>query len=169
VSAVARPRVALRPIERADDAAMRSWLASAYAAVDGERPANLPELGLRDFGAAISRRWPEAHCFAVMSEGDPIGFLIARSGAGAEQPETAILALAIRADRRNLGYGGEAVMVLEEARPGDRFAAAIPRANGLAVYFWLRTGYRPVTVDEDALRAGDPDHLWMVRADHCPD
>ncbi|MER3420890.1 MAG: hypothetical protein C4290_10355, partial [Chloroflexota bacterium] len=51
--------------------------------------------------------------------------------------------LAVRADRRNLGYGLEMVMAVEAGWSGRVALAQVPRENGLAVYFWLRTGYRP--------------------------
>jgi hypothetical protein len=53
---------------------------------------------------------------------------------------------------------------LEDLHPARTYLAASPRANGLAVYFWLRTGYRPVRDDEVPALVRDPDHLWMIRA-----
>jgi hypothetical protein len=80
------------------------------------------------------------------------------------QSEIVIRGLTIRRDRRNLGYGAEAVERLEASHPDQRFAAAIPRYNGLAIYFWLRVGYRPVRRDEDRERCHDQEYLWMRRS-----
>jgi hypothetical protein len=71
-------------------------------------------------------------------------------------------ALAIRAGLRNLGYGAEAVYCLEATYPDAQVYAAIPRFNGLALYFWLRVGYRPVRLDEDPAMVHDPRRLWVV-------
>ena len=49
-------------------------------------------------------------------------------------------------ERRGWGHGSEAVRLLEEqlGREGaKRVRARVPVANGLALYFWLRLGYRP--------------------------
>jgi GNAT superfamily N-acetyltransferase len=75
-----------------------------------------------------------------------------------------ILALAVRRPLRNLGYGAEAVEELEQQEPAGAYLAAVPRTNGLAIYFWLRVGYRPLRVEEDRERARDPATLWMHRA-----
>jgi GNAT superfamily N-acetyltransferase len=80
--------------------------------------------------------------------------------------------LAIDPSRRFRGLGGEAAIALERylrSRHGiETVYAPVPDGRGLAVYFWLRQGYRPVTV------AGGPGPLigltdqprpgiWMVR------
>jgi hypothetical protein len=72
-------------------------------------------------------------------------------------------ALAVRRDLRNLGHGVEAVARLEEQHAKTTVYAPIPRTNGLALYFWLRAGYRPVRLDENQKMATDAEHLWMVR------
>jgi predicted acetyltransferase len=156
-------RVRLRPPHPDEANAVQSWLAEAYGAIDGTRPPAGSVLALPEFEASARRRWPGSECLTVDLDGVPVGFVVAHRKREGDGAETAILALAVRADHRNVGYGGEAVQAMEAMRPADRFTAAIPRANGLAVYFWLRTGYRPITVDEDRHRARDPNHLWMVR------
>jgi GNAT superfamily N-acetyltransferase len=52
---------------------------------------------------------------------------------------------------RGLGLGSEAVRLLEgwSRRRGTlRCEALVPKSLGLALYFWLRLGYRPSNVDE---------------------
>jgi GNAT superfamily N-acetyltransferase len=75
-------------------------------------------------------------------------------------------ALTVRADGRNLGYGQEMVIALEAAygQGCAVAAAAVPRTNGLAVYFWLRAGYRPVHGRAFRhLTMLTPGPLWMLR------
>jgi predicted N-acetyltransferase YhbS len=159
-------RVSLRLLQPDDAAAIEPWLAEAVAAVDGVRPGPGTPATLAAFGATVSARWPGAAIEVVITEEHgPIGLIVHRV-AKPDGPGKATLligALAVRAGLRNLGYGAEAVVRLEEMYPGATVCAAIPRFNGLAIYFWLRVGYRPVRLDEDAELARDPERLWMVR------
>jgi GNAT superfamily N-acetyltransferase len=57
-------------------------------------------------------------------------------------------------EHRGWGHGSEAVRLLETEAAGSGAALArvdVPSGNGLALYFWLRLGYRPV-VASDRLR-----------------
>ena len=169
MSATAAGRVTLRPFEHDDDTALRPWLGEAIAAVSGMRStgATTPT-DLDDFQGWMRARWPDAICMALISTRGVTGFLVWRpitaSWPGRAAGATAIVALAVRRDARNLGYGAEAVELFEDVVKGDALLAPIPRSNGLAVYFWLRAGYRPVTAAEQADLVRDPEHLWMVRA-----
>jgi hypothetical protein len=77
--------------------------------------------------------------------------------------------LAIAATERNLGYGAEAVYELENRYPGVRLLAGVPLTNGLAIYFWLRVGYRPLFPETfplmpDGSRFFDEsERIWMER------
>ncbi len=51
--------------------------------------------------------------------------------------------LAVAAEHRDRGYGAEAVFTIETLSGAAESYALVPLANGLAVYFWLRIGYRP--------------------------
>jgi ribosomal protein S18 acetylase RimI-like enzyme len=68
----------------------------------------------------------------------------------------------LAAEHRRRGLGAEAVRLLEaEAvrRWGvKRVRAHVPRDVGLALYFWLRLGYRP-----EVPAVGDGDTMAMVR------
>jgi hypothetical protein len=166
VSAAIDLRVALRPFAPADGALVEPWLSEAWAAVDGGRSPTGAALTLDGLEALVAERWPGAELAAIVrQDGAPLGFVAWRTKPSVAAVETEIVALAVRAARRNLGLGGEAVQALERLRPGGRFLAAIPRGNGLAVYFWLRTGYCPVRPDEDDARARDPNVLWMARSE----
>ena len=158
-------RVALRPFAPEDAALVEPWLAEAWAAVGGGRARAGAPLSLDGLRRLIAERWPGAEFAAIAGrEGAPLGFIAWRSATAAARAETEILAIAVEAARRNVGLGGEAIQALERLRPGDGYLAAVPRANGLAVYFWLRTGYRPVRADENAARARDETVFWMVRS-----
>jgi GNAT superfamily N-acetyltransferase len=72
--------------------------------------------------------------------------------------------LAVAADTRRLGIGGRAAIALEKrlARSARQIYVAVPSTTGLALYFWLRLGYRPLTQREwPALLDGSA--TWMVR------
>ena len=159
-------RVALRPFAPDDAALVEAWLAEAWAALDGGRSPAVASLTLAGLRQSTTGRWGPAALVAIVGHDDAtLGFIAWRAETAATPAESEIMAIAVAAARRNLGLGGEAVQALERLRPGDRFLAAIPRSNGLAVYFWLRTGYRPLRPDEDAVRARDPENLWMVRSE----
>jgi ribosomal protein S18 acetylase RimI-like enzyme len=68
---------------------------------------------------------------------------------GLPTPATASVPfIAIAPPERYRGLGGEAVLALErlvQARwQVERVLAPVPERRGLAVYFWLRLGYRPL-------------------------
>jgi GNAT superfamily N-acetyltransferase len=73
--------------------------------------------------------------------------------------------LAVAADKRRLGIGSRAALALEKrlARPAKRIYVAVPARIGLALYFWLRLGYRPLTQGEWPQGPEDPPSAWMVR------
>ena len=154
-------RVSLSPLDACDPPGEVAWLPEAWSAIDGRRfdtPAPTTVAGLID---AVKLRWHKARIDRIDIAPDVFaGFIVWE-----ETPsEIVIRGLAIRRDRRDLGYGAEAVERLEVSRPARRFSAAIPRSNGLAVYFWLRVGFRPIREDEDRERSHDQDCLWMLRS-----
>ena len=164
----AAARVMLRPLTRAAADAVAPWLAEAIAAVDGRKAGPDTPASLGEFCTRARQRWPGARIDAVVADGRGVVGVLVRRALDApprrgDARAVVIDALAVRRDLRNLGYGAEAVYALEEAHPVSTSYAATPRTNGLALYFWLRVGYRPVRADEDAERAADPDRLWLVR------
>jgi len=135
------------------------WLAEAVAALDGVKPDAGTPAAPAEVSTWAQARWPGVRLAWIEAGGAQVGLL----GWQEDTLGVVIVALAVRAEQRNLGIGAEAVFRLEEERPGARCYAAVPRTNGLAVYFWLRSGYRPVRVEESVARATDPAALWMVR------
>jgi hypothetical protein len=163
-----RWRVTLRPLMPSDRPDVEPWLPEAITAIAGVK-APVPDTRFRsalnlDFDAL----WAGCTVEAVLVEGNGIAGLLVwrwlRSTERGPHPALTVEALMIRAGSRNVGYGAEAVCCLEAMHPNATMFAAIPRSNGLAIYFWLRIGYRPVHVDEDVALAQDAQRLWMVNA-----
>jgi GNAT superfamily N-acetyltransferase len=138
-----------------------AWLPEAWSALDGLRPGGDEPSTLPALRAAVEARWPGARLGLLWRENKGVAGFIAWDEPG---DCTIVHALAVRREWRNVGYGADAVDLLAARRPRQALTAAIPRWNGLAIYFWLRTGFRPIRIDEVADRATDPDALWMVRA-----
>jgi GNAT superfamily N-acetyltransferase len=138
-----RWRVGLREPSAQDADAMDPWLSEAIAAVQGRAIAEAPSVTLAALTASLSGR-ERLHVVVGLPPAEetnvPIGLTVTATEAG--QPMV-IRALAIRDSKRNLGYGAEAVYELEDYSPHSGLAAHIPASNGLAVYFWLRAGFRP--------------------------
>lgn len=163
-------RVALRAFAHRDDQSLAGWLPEAVAAIDGVKAggAMLPA-DVEGLLCWVERRWSGAITQVVIVDDDiPVGLIAWRDAEPPARsdpsPVVIIAALATRADARNRGCGAEAVEWLERARPGARFYAPVPRTNGLAIYFWLHAGYRPVTEDDQPDLVRDPTYLWMTRA-----
>lgn len=71
--------------------------------------------------------------------------------------------LAVDESMRAFGYGGAAVPVVERAARRAGLSAArvlVPASNGVALYFWLRLGYRPST---ERAWPRPYEGTWMVR------
>ena len=91
---------------------------------------------------------------------------------GSEGPALVWQWFAVGAAWRAFGYGGAAVPIVERAATKLGATSArvrVPASNGVALYFWLRLGYRPVA--QGARPAGEVlpsieaarEGTWMVR------
>ena len=105
------------------------------------------------------------------AEGDAIGLALVRPETPAPGDAT-ISFLAVQPERRYRGLGGETGLALErlvrERLGAWRVYAGVPEGRGLAVYFWLRLGYRPLGIVEApsaTLGLGDVSlpGIWMLR------
>lgn len=78
----------------------------------------------------------------------------------------AIESVTLSDEARVGGYGAEAVRLLEEqAADVGRFGLAVPKSDGLALYFALRLGYRPAAPGETLWYEGARrDIIAMVRS-----
>jgi GNAT superfamily N-acetyltransferase len=149
----------------------------ALSRLDGFDPDEMPWLE-----AALAPEWSldDFHAAGVGSElvlisdaeGAPIGVALLRPETPAPGDAT-IAFLAVQPERRYRGLGGEAGLAVErlarERLRVRRVYAGIPEGRGLAVYFWLRLGYRPLSVAEApgavlGLGAESRPGIWMVRA-----
>ena len=153
-----------------DDApAVEPWLAEAVAAVDGVRPGPETPATLAALARLGDRRWSGGTLLVLVAAGQGVVGLLGwrpLATAGGAATAAVIDALAVRRDRRDLGYGVEAVERLEAMLSAATVYATPPRTNGLALYFWLRAGYRPFYPNPAAAAAMhglDPALLWMVR------
>jgi GNAT superfamily N-acetyltransferase len=72
--------------------------------------------------------------------------------------------LAVAPDKRRLGIAGRAAIALEKrlARTTKQIYVAVPSTIGLALYFWLRLGYRPL-IQRDWPAPIEANSTWMVR------
>jgi hypothetical protein len=114
----------------------------------------LPAMTIADVErAAIVRR----------EDGRALGALAYRTADG----WLAIEGVALTDEARIGGYGAEAVGLLEEAAGAGakRFGFAVPKSDGLALYFALRLGYRPAAPGESLWYEGTRrDIIAMVRS-----
>jgi len=134
------------------------WLADALA--PDWRPADLDRAVEAGGGVLISG-----------VAGEPIGaavVLLDALVAGA----ASVPFIAIDPRRRFRGLGGEAALAIERdlrrKLAVDRVYAPVPDGRGLAVYFWLRLGYRPLTRGAApwplaGLASESPPGIWLVR------
>lgn len=144
----------LRPLRRADIATLAAWLPSTASDAGCERWTDAEALA-----AAIATEG-----VLVADEGGAVG-LVSYDAAGPGR-EAHIRLLAVDPERRRLGFGGRAALALERRlRPSaDQVCALVPARLGLALYFWLRLGYRPLTHAERPPPAQAGPSLWMVRS-----
>jgi hypothetical protein len=106
--------------------------------------------------------------WVIRRKGDrtPIGLLEARKGRpGSGWATIEWLELAPR--ERGWGYGSEAVRIFEARSKRARLLAEVDPGFGLALYFWLRLGYRPALRDEIFWRA--PDEGGIIAMIRLPD
>jgi hypothetical protein len=129
---------------------------------------------------ALAPEWTRIHFEAALvhadgvlisdTAGEPIGLAVVR----AESPApgcASIPLITIEPRRRFRGLGGEAGIALSQALQEQGFAsvyAPVPDGRGLAVYFWLRLGFRPLLAGESpgpvTGLTGEPmEGLWMLR------
>lgn len=153
-------RVRLLPPRASDEQAVSEWLPEALSAVDGRGRAPYPPVRLGGLQQALLRN--EELLLVVLTDDQPVGVLVLAD----EAATTRIDRLAIAAPLRNLGLGAEAVYAAEALRSSRFVLAGVPLQNGLAIYFWLRVGYRPLYPSPETA-ALPPGRLWM-RRNICP-
>jgi RimJ/RimL family protein N-acetyltransferase len=94
----------------------------------------------------------ETAVIADAGDGRAVGVLDYRLGDSSEGTATIDWVALVEGERRR-GLAQDAVRLFEEAAAGwgvRRFMADVEIGRGLALYFWLRLGYRPLGVERDA-------------------
>ena len=136
---------------------MSAWLPSALA----------PEWTLPDLEASLSK-----HEGVLISAADEASIGLAVVLRAAPAPGCATVPfLAIDPARRFRGLGGEAGIALDRhlrASGFEKVYAPVPDRRGLAVYFWLRLGFRPLTTPDSpgpllGLTSESKPGIWMLR------
>lgn len=153
MSRQARPGVALRPATPADAAWLAEWLPAVAASV-GHDPIDPPSW----LSSRAARR-----VRIIVRDGADVGVLAYRPHAPARGSATfELVATPPQFARRGSGMAAAALVEdeLRAARIHTAYAPA-PAAHGIAVYFWIRLGYRPL------LRAqwpcDRPGIAWLMR------
>jgi GNAT superfamily N-acetyltransferase len=140
-----------------EDLEAMTWLPQALA----------PEWEPADL-KALARR---GRAMAILKEGRAIGVLAAVLDEP-EQGSATLTFVGIEPGERFQGLGGEAALALEQQlrkRAGvERVLVPVPEQRGLAVYFWLRLGYRPLIAamapwSVRGLGARQTPGIWMAR------
>lgn len=100
----------------------------------------------------------------VLTNDDTSAF-IAFQTAAPERDAAQVDFLAVAPEQRRLGIGGSMVLGVERRlkRKAQRLYALVPASIGLALYFWLRLGYRPLAKKKSPAMAKSNDSVWMVR------
>jgi hypothetical protein len=132
-------------------------------------------------GSALAPEWSEADllphiesgCGVLISDSEnaPVGLAVVLLDS--PSPTSACIPfLGIDPTRRFRGLGGEAGLALERhlrSQLGlEHFYTPVPDGRGLAVYFWLRLGYRPLLTSEQpeplvGLTSDPVRGIWMMR------
>lgn len=158
-----RPALSLGRLRPADLTPERrpEWLAEAERAVLGADPGcPLPQL-VEQAGTAYWIR--------IKRDGDAAPVDVGACVAGLERQDLVWSWLAVGEPWRAFGYGGAAVPLVERAAQKQGAQAArvrVPASNGVALYFWLRLGYRTASSTAEAeSRWGEPyPGTWMARS-----
>ena len=101
----------------------------------------------------------------ALTNDDASAFIAFQSGV--PQPNAAqVDFLAVEPEQRRLGIGGRMALGVERRLRGKaiRLYALVPASIGLALYFWLRLGYRPLAGKESPAIPSRDASVWMVRA-----
>jgi len=132
------------PLER-DIEAIARWYAKAIVLAGWPVP-------LRNLLGSTDRRRT-----LVLTDGvnqGPIGLMAVAVGDPNPGWATVNLLAIARQEGRDIAALGVALLEAHLQREASRIRAAVPLDVGLALYFWLRLGYRPVVSAE---------RLWMIR------
>jgi RimJ/RimL family protein N-acetyltransferase len=155
--------VSLQPIGDGDLAAIEPWLSEAVEAAG--RPLPFPLSRPAGEGRSVDPRSNRVLVIEREDESEPIGIVEYETTEG----WLTVAFIALAKAYRGWGYGSEAVRLLEAWALRERLAgwfwAEVAVGNGLALYFWLRLGYRPEGPEDAGGWRGERerDRMRMVR------
>lgn len=144
-SVAEEPPAVLRPLREGDVEAIASWLAKAV--VLASSPVPLTDL-LKPDGDR-----PTLVLTACQSQEPSLLVTVALDDTGNGWATVALLAMAAQ-EQRDLAAQAIALLEADLGHKARHIRAAVPLDVGLALYFWLRLGYRPIAADG---------RLWMIR------
>jgi hypothetical protein len=135
--------VTLRPLAAHDITWLDSWLAPVAASVDYDAVSgNGPGASLLARAATERDLRPRV----IERDAEPVGLLVYRLHAPRRRAATIELVATPAAEARR-GAGMRAAALLEEELRSEGVTAIYapaPAAHGIAMYFWVRLGYRPL-------------------------
>jgi GNAT superfamily N-acetyltransferase len=139
----------LRPLRKADVASLATWLPKTAADAGCEHWSN--ETALRD-ALGEDRALVTDGCFLALEAGVP------------REDALRIDFLAVPPGLRRLGTGSRSALALEKRarRSVDAIYVLVPARLGLALYFWLRLGYRPLLQPDWPAEVAEAS-VWMKR------
>jgi hypothetical protein len=125
--------IALRRVRTSDASWIDSWLEPVAVSV-----------GFSACDAASLIADPARTVAVITRDGRPVGLIAHRLGA----PDSAIIELvATPPEKARAGAGMRAAALLEamlHMRGVNTIFAPVPEVHGIAMYFWIRLGYRPL-------------------------
>ena len=101
----------------------------------------------------------------VLTNDDRSAF-IAFQTAAPEADAAQVDFLAVVPGQRRLGIGASMALGVERRlkSKAERLYALVPASIGLALYFWLRLGYRPLARKDSPPMPSSNTSVWMVRS-----
>lgn len=133
-----RPLARLRPLRAAGVDQLAAWLPDVAIAVGCDRWTSADELLAAIGSRAALTAGSDYNCFVAYELGSP------HAGAAL------VRLLAVAPDARRVGLGGRVALALEKrlAASTKQIYVDVPSRIGIALYFWLRLGYRPLLRSE---------------------
>ncbi len=106
-----------------------------------------------------------AGSFHVLTNEDASVFVALQTPAP-ERDAAQVDFLAVAPGQRRLGIGGGMALGVERRlkRKAKRLYTLVPASIGLALYFWLRLGYRPLARKNAPPMPSSDTSVWMVRS-----
>jgi len=135
----------LRPLREADVEPIARWYGTAEVLAGSLAP-------LSDLPNSIGPRQT-----LVLTDGanqEPVGLILVASDDPEPDWATVNLLAIARPEERDVAALGVALLEASLHQEARHIRAAVPADVGLALYFWLRLGYRPVVSGE---------RMWMTR------